>query len=386
LAIIEAYIDTYKFNEAKNRIATISSSEEIKNSFEFYSVNAQLYIKMGDPLHAISWLQNSISMNPLNDRDIYLLAEILIKRAKFDAAKTLLNKCMELDPIEPDYRIAFAKIIYETQDDQAAIGYLLGLLDEFHDNAKILSEIAIFYYRAGKVKDFEAFKERIEKLPYRDKSLYEFLIKAALLDERYSEIPLLVNQLLSIEPGALDAMMTAGKVLFETGKLVEAAHWFKRIQEKLDTYPKVKYYIAKILFLSKDYKAAAAEVQKDLKENGDNDASLALLAQIYIEENNIVEAENYFKKAQKLNPKSYEALLGLADISTKRNNYDLALDLYKKAMVQKSDEPIVKKKIGDVYRLLGQGSLAIESYKLYLEMNPEASDKRQIEAYINLMQ
>jgi tetratricopeptide (TPR) repeat protein len=181
-------------------------------------------------------------------------------------------------------------------------------------------------------------------------------------------------------------MMTAGKVLFETGKLVEAAHWFKRIQEKLDTYPKVQYYIAKIRFLSKDYKGAAEEVQKDLKANGENDASLALLAQIYIEENNIVEAENYFKKAQKLNPKSYEALLGLADISTKRNNYDLALDLYKKAMAQKGDEPIIHKKIGDVYRLLGQGSLAIESYKLYLEMNPEASDKGQIQAYINLMQ
>lgn len=386
LALIEAYIDTYKFNQAKNRIATISNSEEIKGTAEFASVNAQLYIRMGDPLQAISWLQNSISTNPLNDRDIYLLADLLIKRSNFEAAKTLLNKCMELDPIEPDYRIAFARIIYETQDDQAAIGYLLGLLDEFHDNAKILSEIAIFYYRAGKVKDFEAFKQRIEKLPYRDKSLYEFLVRAALLDERYAEIPPLVNQLLSIEPGALDAMMTAGKVLFETGKLVEAAHWFKRIQDKLDTYPKVQYYIAKIMFLSKDYVGATEEIQKDLKANGENDASLALLAEVYIENNNLVEAEKYFKKAQKLNPKSYEALIGLADISTKRNNYDLALDLYKKAMVQKGDEPVIHKKIGDVYRLLGQGSLAIESYKLYLEMNPEASDKGQIQSYINLMQ
>jgi tetratricopeptide (TPR) repeat protein len=96
-ALIEAYIDTYKFNDAKNRIATISTNEDIKNSYEFASVNAQLYITMGDPLHAISWLQNSISMNPLNDRDIYLLADLLIKRANFDAAKTLLNKCMELD-------------------------------------------------------------------------------------------------------------------------------------------------------------------------------------------------------------------------------------------------------------------------------------------------
>lgn len=55
-------------------------------------------------------------------------------------------------------------------------------------------------------------------------------------------------------------------------------------------------------------------------------------------------------------------------------------------MNEKSDEPIIHKKVGDVYRLLGQGTLAMEAYKLYLDMNPEAPDKKQIEAYIKIMQ
>jgi tetratricopeptide (TPR) repeat protein len=341
---------------------------------------------MGDSLHAISWFKNSITLNPLNDHDIYLLSEILIKKANFDAAMSLLNKAIELDPVNPDYRIAYSKIIYEKQDDQAAVGYLLDISGEFGENAKVLSEIAIFYYRAGKVKDFLAYKDKIEKLPYRDKALYEFMIRAALLDERYQEVPGLVEKLLEVEPGDLESMMTAGKVMFETGKLVEAAKWFKRVQQKLDTYPKVQYYIAKIKYLSNDLDGALAEVKKDLKDNGENDADLSLLAQIYLDKGEIVEAENTFKKAQKINPRSYEALMGLADISTKRNNFDLALDLYKKAMNEKMDEPLIHKKVGDVYRLLGQGALAIESYKLYLDMNPEASDKNQIQAYMNLMQ
>ena len=108
-------------------------------------------------------------------------------------------------------------------------------------------------------------------------------------------------------------------------------------------------------------------------------------AQIYDRKGELVEAENYYKRAQKLNPKSYEAIVGLADLSTKRNNHDLALDLYKRAMKLKSDEAIVHKKIGDVYRQLGQGTLAIESYKLYLEMEPESPHKSNLEAYINLM-
>jgi tetratricopeptide (TPR) repeat protein len=110
-------------------------------------------------------------------------------------------------------------------------------MNEFGENPKIMAEIAVFYYRAGKVKDFQAYREKLEKLPTRDKSLYEFLIKAALLDERFNEIPDLVENLLRIEPGELEAMMTAGRVLFENGKLVDAAKWFidaiKQRQETL---------------------------------------------------------------------------------------------------------------------------------------------------------
>lgn len=383
--LIQAYIDNYKFNDARNRIATISSTT-LREGYEYASKNARLFLKMGDSQKAISWLQASIKTNPLNDEDIFLLAEVLLKKANFKAATDLLNKCIELDPVNPDYRIAYSRVVYETEDDQAAIGYLLGLLDEFGENPKILSEIAVFYYRVGKVKDFLVYKEKLTKLPTRDKALYEFLIKAALLDERYDEIPGLVEDLIRIEPGDIEAMMTAGKVLFETGKLEMSAHWFKRVRDKLSSYPKVLYYSARIRLLNRDYEGALQEIKQDLKDNGESDLSLVLLGEIYVEKNDLITAENTYKKAQKINPRSFEALIGLADLSTRRNNYDLALDLYQRAMKQNNEEPSVHKKIGDVYRLLGQGALAIESYKLYLEMKPEAVDKKQIESYIQLMQ
>jgi tetratricopeptide (TPR) repeat protein len=385
VALIESYIDTFKFNDARSRLAIISGSE-LRQTWEYASLNGRLALKMNDSLKAVSWLKTSMNLNPLNDRDIALLAETMFKRSNFENARLLLNRAIELDPVNPDYRILYAKLIYETQDDQAAIGYLLGLLDEFGENPKVLSEIAISYFRAGKVKDFQDFKARIEKLPTKDKALYEFLIKAAILDERYLEVPGLVEELLKIEPGSLEHMMTAGKILFESGELVESAKWFLRIKERMPSYPKVQYYGARIKFLSGDMEGALKEVQEDVKANGENDATLVFMAEIFLAKGELVAAENYYKKAQKLNPRSYDAIMGLADLSTKRNNYDLALDLYKKAMKQRSDEPIVHKKVGDVYRLLGQGTLAIEAYRLYLEMNPEAADKKQIESYIQLMQ
>lgn len=405
LALVEAYIDSYKFTDAKRRIAVVSGSE-IRYSWEYASVNARLYQKMGDPLKAIAWLKSSINANQLNDSDIYILAEILLKRKNFDQARQLLNSAMELDPLKAEYRISYARLLYETEDDQAAIGYLLGLSNDFGEEPKVLGEIATLYYKSGKIKDFQDHKTKLEKLPTKDKALYEFLIKAAILDERYNEVPGLVEELLKVEPGDLEAMMTAGKVLFENDKFSEAAIWFKRLQGHMPTYPKVLFYIAKIKAIIGEIDdpvdelgnpvfekvtgerklGALSLVKNDIKENGESDIALVFMGEIFIKKGDFIQAENYFKKAQKLNPKSYEALIGLADLSTRRNNFDLALDLYKKAMKQRGDEAVIHKKIGDVYRLLNQGTLAIESYKLYLEMDPEASDKAQIDKYINLMQ
>ena len=385
VALIETYIESYKFNDAKNRIAVISSTE-IRSTYEYASVNAHLYGKMGDPIRAVGWLQASISANPLIDKDLSQLATIMIKRANFAQARSLLNKCMELDPLNPDYRISYARMLYETQDDQAAIGYLLNLVSEFGEDPKILAEIAIFYYRAGKVKDFMAYKEKLEKLPFKNKALYEFMIRAALLDERFNEIPGLVEKLLEVEPGETESMMTAGRVLFEEGKLVEAAKWFKRVQERLSSYPKVQYYVARIKLLSNDVSGAEEEIKKDIKDNGESDINLVLLGEILVKKGEFVTAETLYKKAQKINPNSFEAVMGLAELSMKRSNLDLALDLYKRAQKLRVEDPIVNKKIGDVYRLLGQGTLAIEAYKMYLEMEPEAADKKQIDSYIQLMQ
>lgn len=404
LALIEAYIDSYKFNNARRRIALISATD-VRVSWEYASINARLYLKMGDVLKAISWLKSSINANPLNDNDISQLAEIFLKRKNFDQARTLINNAIELDPVKPEYRIQYARLLYEVEDDQAAVGYLLGIQNDFGENPKILGEIASLYYKSGKLKDFQDYKMKLEKLPTRDKALYEFLIKAAILDERFDEVPKLVEELLKIEPGDLEAMMTAGKVLYENDKYFDSAKWFIRLWERMPTYPKVLYYIARIKFVAgviddplnpdgkpeldeygKPKLGALSLVKNDIKENGESDIGLVFLAEIFAKKGDLVQAENYYKKAQRLNPRSYEALVGLADISTRRNNYDLALDLYKKAMKQRGEEPSIHRRIGDVYRLLGQGTLAIESYKMYLEMEPEASDKAQIEKYINLMQ
>ncbi len=206
------------------------------------------------------------------------------------------------------------------------------------------------------------------------------------MDERYNDVPKYVEQLIKVEPGDLESMMTAGKVMFEMGQLEDAAKWFKRVQDKMSSYPKVLYFSARIKYLSNDFDGALQEIEKDIKLNGENDVSLSFLGKILVGKGEYIKAENLFKKAQKINANSYDAVFGLAELSKAKNNYEQSLDLYNRALKLRPDEATIHQRIGDVYRLLGQGALAIEAYKMYLEMKPDAPDKSQIESFINLMQ
>jgi len=90
-----------------------------------------------------------------------------------------------------------------------------------------------------------------------------------------------------------------------------------------------------------------------------------------------------------VNARSYGALRGLADITYKRGQMDMALDLYKRAISElkgTGDDPTVHRKLGDVYRVMGQGSLAIESYQIYLKLVPDASDKAEVEQHIRVLE
>lgn len=385
LALVNGLIDSYKFSQAKKILSTFPAA--IVNEGEgVASTYAKLFLKMEDYLQGMSWLKKSLVMNPMDDGNHYQMANLLLKKSKFAAAMKHLIKCMELDPYNSDYQIAYARYIYETKGDRDAIGYLLSLKDHFSDDPKIMSELAIFSYRSGKIKDFMDYKTKMEKGFSKDPTFYDFLIKAAKLDQKNTEIPALVEKVLEIEPGSLEHMMMAGKALFEVGNLLEAAKWFKRVSDKMPTYPQVLYYIAKIDYLSKDFDSAIKKIEENIKANGESDEDLVFLAQIYTAQENKIQAEKLFKKAQKINPKSFGALVGLADLSSQSGNFEMALDLYHRALKLKQEDFELHKKIGDVYRKLGQGALAIEAYKLYLELEPESPYKKNIEAYIKLVQ
>lgn len=385
LTLLRAYIDTYKFNDAK-RMFTVLAASEMRDTWQYASLNARMYEKMGEITQSILWLQKAINQNPLNDENIFTLAKLLIRAKNFRQAKNRLFQAMELDPANIEYKLAYGSIIYEVEGADAAIAYLFGLLQQYPKNPSILGDIAIYYHRAGKTQQFKDTRKDIEELSVQDPRIYRFLIRSSILDEKWDDAVRYTNELIKLEPGELNAMMELGRVLMNLKRYRDAAAWFVRVRDKLPSYPKVGYYKALIELYVNEPDLALKDVLEDMKLNGLYEEGVILVGDIYRSQEKYTEAEAQYKAALKLNVRSPGAMRGLADLALKRGQLDVALDLFKRAVAEDKDNPDVHRMLGDVYRLQGQASLAIEAYKVYLKLRPDAQDRPQVDQYIRTLE
>jgi tetratricopeptide (TPR) repeat protein len=383
--LIDAYIESYKFTNVR-KLLTLLNSSELRNRPEYTSLSAKYYMYKNDFRNSVAWLLKAINKNPLNDTNRYLLSKVLIKYNKFDRAKSNLNKAMDLDPAKIEYRVEYSNILYEIDGSDSAIGYLYDILTDFPDNPKLLSQIGIFYYRSGQLKSFENIKKKLQSLPTKDTTLYEFLIKAARLDDKDSDEIKYSRKLIELNPGDLRTRLSLGKLFMSQERYKEALIEFKAIEDRLDTYPNLQLYMSKLYLLTDNKDKAIELANKEVKANASSEFGYILLGEIYSAKKEYLEAEKYFKKAQKINGDNVDMLLGIAKISFKKSQYDLTIDLFLKARENAPERAEIHKLLGDTYRKTGQSSLGIESYKLFLELSPTSKYKDEIETYIRKMQ
>ena len=240
-------------------------------------------------------------------------------------------------------------------------------------------------------------------------------------NERYAAAASDFRALIAKEAAKGDNYFYYGENFFKKGDLDSANMYYQKGAEVNATYPLNYVGLGKVLWYSGKtadaktqlFKAATlganknTEVMRKTAEtyiNADNknlDEAMTLLnAAIKIEPKN---AENYllmgdamleknpteggpaikqYDKFSELNPKSPKGILRAGKLYQRGRNYQLALDLYKKAQdLDPTYAPAYREK-AELYHLAGQKANAVESYKKYLELNNSEEARERYAAFV----
>lgn len=240
-------------------------------------------------------------------------------------------------------------------------------------------------------------------------------------NERYAAAASDFRALIAKEAAKGDNYFYYGENFFKKGDLDSANMYYQKGVELNATYPLNYVGLGKVLWYKGNtadaktqlFKAATlganknTEVMRKTAEtyiNADNknlDEAMTLLnAAIKIEPKN---AENYllmgdalleknpteggpaikqYDKFSELNPKSPKGILRAGKLYQRGRNYQLALDLYKKAQdLDPTYAPAYREK-AELYHLAGQKANAVESYKKYLELNNSEEARERYAAFV----
>lgn len=384
-SLISAYIEARKFDLVQRSLGQLSGSKLGRTS-DFAFLMGSYYRKTNNYNLASKWFTTAVTINPVNDQAYYELAELLLEGKKFDRCRFYANKAIELDPENSTYHGLMAKILYDTENVDTAIGYLRDVLETKVDDPYLIGEIAIDYQRSGRMKEFEQYQKKFQEMPNPTSNFYEYMIYSSQLNESIDSVIKYSNELLKINPGSMEVRLTLGEFYLKKGNLKEALYIFESVKERLPSYPRVNYWIAKIYLLLKDYPKALAAGQDEIKYNPILEHGHYIVGETYKQQQKYPEALLSFEKALSLNGSSIETLFALAWIKHRQNYPNIARDFYAKILKLDPGNAEANKQMGLVFKDLGQGSLAIEYLKIYLDLNPGAEDRNQIESQIRQLQ
>lgn len=380
-ALVETYIKSYRFEDAERILGDMAQTKYAATP-DYASLMGQFSEAKKNAIIAIKWYDRALARDPLSDIDMYKMARILVRNKRFPEARNRLSKALLLDPKNVQYHALYSEILYEQDGTDTAIGYLRDIISEIGEDPVLISAIATAYFKSGQIKEFQAAYKKVQALPKKDEGFYEFLITAAKLEGRKDDYIQHSRDLLKLNPGNLRVRMDLGELLYDEKRYDEAIMEFTEIKDKLDSYPRVHYQLARVYLAKNDLAKAKEMALRELELNPNLDAAHFIMGEVFRLNKDYREAVVKYEKAISLNPRSVDALVSMAIIRLGQNYAAESIELLSRALKEDLTNPTIHKLMGDAYRAAGQRALAKEKYEDYLKINPVAQDKDLIESLI----
>lgn len=308
------------FNEA---FAYYKKSLEITKDFLWglYYLGS-LYIRTGRRDEGLKYLKLSVEKNSQNSEIIIKYCEELIKDFdEVDNVITILSKCRDTITENSEILILLAKSYEKKENFSKAVEVLeeAMVLKDFNTNPKKMLYLGLLYEKA---LNFNKAINLYKSILTVNKDHIPALCRLAsilLHAKEFKRAMKYYKYALTIEENLVSAHFGIGKIYQSNVQLEEAMRCYNKVLE-LDsknfkynaTYNRTYFQMGLIKLDSNQIEAAKENFEKCLNLNSDYTLAIIGLGNVYYEEGNFAKAEEYHRRALKIDPKDIQAIISLA--------------------------------------------------------------------------
>ncbi len=263
-----------------------------------------LYQQKKDYRRAIEAYDSVLTLEPNNPKALFYKASLLAETGDKQTALNLYKTVLTFEPQNQQAREAISSIVRETMTPTEYIGYLSkeGTLDELYDYSYKL-------HKDGKIEEaIHGYRAYIQKDQTKADAYVNLGICYASQDDYGSAI----------------TMLNVAKEKFPTNNLV-----LKTLKEMQGDYTSTRIAAASSSFEAKDYKKA---IEQYLEIKPETENTMLGVAASYQALNDYDNAINYYKKAESLNPKNAEIPYYIGYLYSEQKKWTEAETYLKKAI------------------------------------------------------
>ena len=398
------YSQKYNFIEA-HRILT-EGMRHGSNNFDLLKAQAQVEYRKKNMTGSSLFAEKAMKLYDSDVELLTLLANINInivlnapsrteeeqdvRRKALELAQKYSGKAVDLEPGWPDAQLTFARFVLAEQNATRSENYLKELIRNFPYSVDYRIGLAEFYESQEQYKLAIEIYKLIGNSDERNKKAQLGLARCYRELNEYSKAQKHYLEAAVIDPSDVEPLFATGQLQLEsaTGPKAEstirqALAKFKTVKEINPNYPRVSYYLARSHFELGQFTEAIQFIKDEKTKNPNLADPYLLAAEIFEKKSQFKDCAAEYSQALKLRSNSADLFIRTAGCYRKSDSLDIAQDMVDMAMGRERGYPGIYKEQGYINEKKGLRKEAKKSFELYLELSPNALDRKEIQSKIN---
>ncbi len=393
----------YNFVEAAKTLQM--AAKNARDNYEILKGQALLEFRKNNMLSSIQYGEKALKAYDADVELLSLLAQAHIafysnspgtrkedqdrKKNSLKEAQKYSGKAIDLEPSWPESQVTYSKFLAALDGPLRGESYLKNLIKNFPYTLDYRLGLAEFYTSEEKFSEAADQYLQIVELEGKNKKAnlglaesYRALDKPDLAQRYY-------NAASALDPSDVEPLFSNAKLLLETAsgkeakaKITQALAKFNVVKEINGNFPRVSYYLAKCYLELGDFDKAVQLVREEKTKNPNLADPFLLAAEIYYRKEQFAECAAEYSMAIKLRPSGAELYVKSSICYRKSDALDIAEDMLIIAKQKESGYPDIYREQGFIFEKKGMMREATDAFEKYLEISPNAPDRKQIESKI----
>ncbi len=377
---IRVLIDAYEFEEAQRQLQVYKGLSAPAVAID--RLNGDLFFKQQRLREAQVYYKRAISGTNADSGSYVTYASILFAGNAFRDSAFFYGLALRFDPMNVGATIGVAKSLAELDGTQRGIDYLNAAMRASTRKAELMNGIGEIFVRKG---DYSSALKAVDQalaydselaLPYKTRGdAYAGLDKYKEALDAY----LTYTNLAPLDPAG---HIERYKLFLKKLDLKAAKESIEKVITMYPRYPGAYNLLGELYLEAQNFASAGEAAKQEMIFNPTYLPAYVLAGKVFILKRDYNGAIVVLNRALRLDPNFVPALIQAGDASRLLRTYGAAQALLERASSLDSGNPQIHKRLGQLYIDLGDKAKARQHYRAYLDLQPDAQDRAEVERYL----